>query len=185
MRRLCVMAAVLLMAVGGVSPAASASSRSATACDITWGSLPKSASGQSPREITNVRAGQDPCFDRMVIDLGPATSGRIGFEVHYGPVSTQGEGAPIPLAGAADLDITVFAPAYDVDTGQPTYNPADDMHLVNVNGYTTFRQIAFGGSFEATTTFGLGVRAHLPFRAFVLAGPGSSARLVIDVAHQW
>jgi hypothetical protein len=179
------MAAVLLMAVGGVVPAASATSGSATACDITWGSLPKSASGQSPREIYDVRAGQDPCFDRMVVALGPATSGHIGFHVQYGPVFTQGEGAPIPLAGAADLDITVFAPAYDIDTGQPTYDPPDEDHLVNVNGYTTFRQIAYGGSFEATTTFGLGVRVRLPFRAFVLAGPGSNARLVIDVAHEW
>nr|WP_280956330.1 hypothetical protein [Cellulomonas flavigena] len=33
--------------------------------------------------------------------------------------------------------------------------------------------------------FGLGVRARLPFRAFVLAGPGSGSRLVVDVAHQW
>jgi hypothetical protein len=185
MRRLFVMAAVLLMAVGGVTPAASASSGSATACNITWGSLPKTASGQSPREIQNVRAGQDPCFDRMVIDFGPATSGHIGFDVRYGPVSTDGEGAPVPLAGAADLRIVVFAPAYDINTGQPTYDPPDEMHLVNVSGFTTFRQIAFAGSFEATTTFGLGVRAHLPFRAFVLAGPGNGARLVIDVAHEW
>jgi hypothetical protein len=56
---------------------------------------------------------------------------------------------------------------------------------VNVTGFTTFRQIATGGSFEGQTTFGLGVRARLPFRAFVLAGPGTGARLVIDVAHTW
>ena len=35
------------------------------------------------------------------------------------------------------------------------------------------------------TTLGLGVRARLPFRAFVLAGPGDGSRLVVDVAHLW
>jgi len=44
---------------------------------------------------------------------------------------------------------------------------------------------AYAGSFEATTTVGLGVRARLPFRVFVLAGPATGSRLVIDVAHRW
>lgn len=30
-----------------------------------------------------------------------------------------------------------------------------------------------------------GVRARLPFRVFVLDGPGSGSRLVVDVAHRW
>ena len=30
-----------------------------------------------------------------------------------------------------------------------------------------------------------GVRARLPFRAFVLPGPGTGSRLVVDVGHQW
>jgi hypothetical protein len=57
-----------------------------------------------------------------------------------------------------------------------------------VKGFRTFRQVAYAGSFEGQTTFGLGVRARLPFRVFVLAGsPGDrhGAMLVIDVAHRW
>ncbi|HEY8820344.1 MAG TPA: hypothetical protein VIM49_00085 [Dermatophilaceae bacterium] len=54
-----------------------------------------------------------------------------------------------------------------------------------MNGFSTFRQIASGGSFEGYTTIGLGVRARLPMRAFVLAGPGTGSRVVIDVAHHW
>ena len=57
--------------------------------------------------------------------------------------------------------------------------------LTNVAGYSTFRQVAYAGSFEGQTTIGLGVRARLPFRVFTLAGPGSDTRLVIDVAHHW
>lgn len=56
---------------------------------------------------------------------------------------------------------------------------------MSTSGYTTFRDVRWAGSFEGMSTVGLGVRARLPFRAFVLAGPGSGSRLVVDVAHQW
>jgi hypothetical protein len=59
---------------------------------------------------------------------------------------------------------------------------------VRVNGYTTFRQVAWAGSFEGQTTLGLGVRARLPYRVLTLAGAPYSdqgPRLVIDVAHRW
>jgi hypothetical protein len=197
MRRLFVLAAavsaVTLAAVGGLAPMVSAGSASAGApapyCGITWGSLAKSKADLSTRPITNVRAGQHACYDRLVVDLGapPAgvPAGRIGYAVHYGTVSGQGTGTPIPLAGGADLEIVVHAPTYDVVTGRSTYNPADHRHLVDVAGFRTFRQVADGGSFEGYTTIGLGVRARLPFRVFVLSGPGTGARLVIDVAHRW
>jgi hypothetical protein len=75
-------------------------------------------------------------------------------------------------------------PAHD-DNYNPTYTPANRTELVNVSGYRTFRQVAWGGSFEGQTTIGLGVRARLPFRVFTLDGPGSGSRIVIDVAHRW
>jgi hypothetical protein len=59
------------------------------------------------------------------------------------------------------------------------------LKLTNVAYYRTFRQDVLAGSFEGITTIGLGVRARLPFRVFVLAGPGSGSRLVVDVAHRW
>jgi hypothetical protein len=190
MRRLFVVAAAVLMALGAVAPAASArSDAAAAACNTNWGSTPESNGNMSTRPIKNVRAARQPCYDRMVVDLGAAPAGvpagRIGYDVRYAPVYTEGTGTRIPLVGAADLRIVVRAPAYNVVTGRSTYNPRDRLHLVNVTGFTTFRQIATGGSFEGQTTFGLGVRARLPFRAFVLAGPGTGARLVIDVAHSW
>jgi len=54
-----------------------------------------------------------------------------------------------------------------------------------VAGYRTFRQVAHAGSFEAVTSFGVGVRARLPFRVLELSGPGHSSRIAIDVAHRW
>jgi hypothetical protein len=57
-----------------------------------------------------------------------------------------------------------------------------------VSGFRTFRQVAWPGSHEGSSTDGLGVRARLPFRVTVPAGaPGhpDGARVVTDVAHAW
>jgi hypothetical protein len=60
--------------------------------------------------------------------------------------------------------------------------------LVDVNGFRTFRQVAWAGSFEGTSSIGLGVRARLPFRVIAITGlphTANGTRVVIDVAHQW
>jgi hypothetical protein len=90
----------------------------------------------------------------------------------------------VPLRGGARLEIVATAPAHTA-AGKPTYQPAMQRQLVNVSGWDTFRQVAWAGSFEGQTTIGLGVRARLPFRVFILNGPGTGSRLVVDVAHRW
>jgi hypothetical protein len=97
-------------------------------------------------------------------------------------VRQQGSGAILPLRGGAFLQIDLSSSAYDINTGKPTYRPANRNELVNVKGWKTFRQVALDGSFEGYTTIGLGARARLPFRVYKLSEPG---RIVIDVAHQW
>ena len=57
--------------------------------------------------------------------------------------------------------------------------------FANVVRYRSLRDVVFGGSFEGYTTFAVGVRARLPFRVFVLSGPGTNSRIVLDIAHQW
>lgn len=173
-------ATALLVAGLGLGPAGPAAA--APYCGITWGSLAEHRAAMSTAQVTNVRTGRHTCFDRMVVDLrGDAK----GYDVRYvAHVHTEGEGRVVPLAGAADLQVVVRAPAY-TSTGRATYAPANRAKVVNVAGYRTFRQVAFLGSFEGQTSFGLGVRARLPFRTFVLDGPGNNSRLVIDVAHRW
>jgi hypothetical protein len=84
------------------------------------------------------------------------------------------------------LSISILLGAvFLVSTGQQNYTPDNRKELVTVTGYSTFRQVAYAGSFEGQTTIGLGVRARLPFRVFILEGPGTGSRLVIDVAHYW
>jgi hypothetical protein len=45
--------------------------------------------------------------------------------------------------------------------------------------------MAWAGSFEGQTTIGVGVRARLPMRTFVLSSTGGGYRVVVDVAHRW
>ena len=178
MRRFIVITAVVGV-LGLFVPAAAAQS---AYCGSTWGSLPKVSERLTPTPITAARAGQHACFDRFVVEVD---RGAPGYRVGYaGAVHTQGSGDPIPLRGGAFLDVTVLAPANDAN-GRVTYAPANPQEVVPVSGYRTFRQVGWGGSFEGYTTFGLGVRARLPFRVFTLAGPGSHWRLVVDVAHRW
>lgn len=184
------LATALLVAGLAVSPAAPATGTavaapvpsSAAYCGLVWGSLPESESGTSRATVTDVRAGRHACFDRLVIDV----KGRIrGYDVRYvRAVYTEGQGRRVPLSGDADLRIIVKAPAYDSD-GDATYSPDSRTHAVDVAGFRTFKQVAFLGSFEGQSSFGLGTRARLPFRTFTLDRPGGGSRLVIDVAHRW
>lgn len=171
------------LATAAIAGPAVAQQQAAPYCGITWGSLPKSAATASTAPMTNVRAGRHDCYDRLVVDV---SGDAAGYTVRYvDAVRAQGSGNVIPLRGGAFLQIDLTIPAYDPNTGSPTYSPANPDELVNLGGYRTFRQSAWGGSFEGYTTIGLGVRARLPFRVFDLDGPGSGSRLVIDVAHKW
>lgn len=190
MRRLFTLVAAALVAAGGLAPTVSAGTAASPYCGIRWGSLAKVVPDYSARPITNLRVGRHECFDRLVVDLAGrpagAPTGRLGYDVRYvSQVVQDGSGAPVPLAGGADLQIIVHAAAHDLETGRVTYRPANRTQAVNVSGFRTFRQVAFAGDFEGQTTIGLGVRARLPFRVFILSGPGAGARLVIDVAHRW
>ncbi len=174
-RRTVLLLAVLTAMLGVVVPAGTAAA--APYCGITWGSLAKSANPTTVSELVNVRAGRHSCYDRLVFD----TNGSVnGYWVSYVDAMTEDPtGNPVPLRGGARLSVTVQAPSYDENYDR-TYNPANRSELVNVTGYQTFRQVAWAGSFEGTTTVGLGVRARLPFRVFTLPG-----RVVVDVAHLW
>jgi hypothetical protein len=175
--------AVAAVAIGGLSLMTQAGATTKSYCGFVWGSLPKDGGpvDSTPSPLTNIRAGRHACYDRIVFDIaGPAP----GYHVEYKTVEAQGSGDPIALRGGASIEIVLRGPAYDAN-GNPTYTFTNPSELVNVSGWQTFRQVAWGGSFEGYTTIGLGVRARLPMRVFVLAGPGSGYRVVVDVAHFW
>ncbi len=155
----------------------------APACATPWGSTPEAATGPGAGTVDEIRTGRHACYDRIVVDVDGA-HGAVGYRVEYvSQFREDGSGDAVPLRGAADLQIVVTAPAYT--GGTATYDPAVDAEAEDVRGYTTLRQVAWGQSFEGSSTIGVGVRARLPFRVTVLAGPGNDARLVVDVAHRW
>jgi hypothetical protein len=183
--RLLVLTVALLTTLGVISPVSAATN---PYCGITWGSLPKAHSAADTEMVNDVRAGRHACFDRLVVDLGGQDVSFGSYDVRYVPLVVEdGSGRAVPVRGAADLQIVLRAPAYD-QHGNPTFVPGNRQEVVGVSGYTTFRQVAWAGSFEGSTTMALGVRARLPFRVFVLPGVPQSdhtPRLVIDVAHRW
>ena len=182
-RLLLVLAAVAATVLGLASPVAAA-----PYCGLTWGSQPEVQDTLSDTESLNdVRAGRHACFDRLVLDVGGQDSTFGSYDVRYVPeVRAEGTGDVVPVRGGAVLQVVVKAPAYN-ELGV-TYQPADPREVVPVGGWSTFRQLAWAGSYEGQTTLALGVRARLPFRVLTLTGTPNTdhtPRLVIDVAHRW
>lgn len=164
-------------ATGSVTP-----SGSATSCAFGGATTAPVDTTLAPMTVSGVRAGQQDCFDRLVIDLAGDAAKKPGYQVRYvSQVRQDASGKPVVLRGGAFLTVVVGAPSYDA-AGQPTYLPADATELVTVTGYKSLRQIASAGSFEGMTTFGVGVREQLPFKASIM-DDGGKTRLVVDVAH--
>ncbi|MGJ6979915.1 AMIN-like domain-containing (lipo)protein [Aestuariimicrobium soli] len=166
-------ALALGLAVTGAPVALGATSANAAPyCGITWGSLAKSSQTMTASTVLGLRTGRHACYDRLVVDI----KGKVtGYDVRYvSQVTMDGSGLPVAVAGGAKLQVVVRAAAWS--------RPA----MPSVAGYTTFRQVAWAGSFEGQTTFGLGVRARLPHRVFTLYDASTNTtRIVVDVAHQW
>jgi hypothetical protein len=153
-------------------------------CGITWGSGDKTAGPLSSAPLLTVETGRHECWDRMVFEFDGAAQ---GYSVRYSTeVLTDGEGVDLVpyTAGGAHLWVTLRAPAYD-ENHSATFDARVGDHVAGVLRYDTLRDVVFGGSFEGYTTFAAGVRARLPFRVLLLAGPGTHSRIVVDVAHRW
>ncbi|MBW0253905.1 hypothetical protein [Cellulomonas sp. PS-H5] len=177
-RRLLALLSVLSLLLGAAvltAPAASAHPY----CGQVWGSLARGVPGMSAGQLTDVRAGRHDCYDRLVLDVDrPLTAWSVRY---VGQVTADGSGAVVPVRGGARLEVVARVNVVPTDA----FFVGVGTDLVSTAGYRTFRQVAWAGSFEGVSTVGLGVRARLPFRAFVLPGPGAGSRLVVDVGHQW
>ena len=172
-----VLSALALGAVPALVPVSPAHAHAAP-CATRWGSLPEDRNPGSTGEVVDVRAGRHACFDRLVLDV----SGKArGYVVRYvDQVQRDGSGTVVPVRGGARLSVTVTAPPRRTDAWWD-----EDGRLLDTSSFRTFRDLQYAGGFEGQTTFGLGVRARLPFRVLLLDGPGTGSRVVVDVAHRW
>lgn len=153
-----------------------------------WETGPRiSASVMTTAPLYLVRAGQHPCYDRVVFDInGPAPA---GYAVKYVPqVLSDPKGEPVPVTGGAVLQVVVRAPIWGTDTQghQPWRKlPAVGDDLVSpaqIAGWSSLREVKFAGSFEGQTTLAVGVRGRLPFRVLITGDPGYQ-HIVLDISH--
>ncbi len=171
---------LVLVSVGVVS--VGTASAADPYCGITWGSQAKAGGTASGAALDGVRNARHACFDRVVFDFSGSAD---GYQVEYvSKFRTDGGGRQLAVAGGAILRVRLHANVFD-ELGHLHYARTAGDHVADVTGYQTLRDVVYGGCFEGRTTFGVGVRARLPFRVFSLAGPGSSTRIVLDVAHRW
>jgi hypothetical protein len=157
-------------------------------CGQAWGSLAKSAGLSRDTgfsyPVTDVRTGRHACFDRLVVDLSDRAT---ATSVRYVDRVTAPGAVPVSLAGRARLLVEVD---HGIDPAAPFYSrigPVGDdttYRVGDVTSFRTLREVRWLGSMHPTQ-IGVGVRARLPFRVFVLNGPGSGSRLVVDVGHRW
>jgi hypothetical protein len=160
-----------------VAPAAVAQA-AAPWCGLTWGSGAKSGGALRTPELVKITTSAFDCWDRVTFEFaGPVD----GYSVAYATViPSEGEGRDLApyVAGGAKLAVSLRAPAY-------TYPAVQGAHPVSVVRRQTLRDVLFAGSYEGYTQAAVGVRATLPYRVFVAAGPGTHSRIIVDVAHFW
>jgi hypothetical protein len=152
-----------------------------------WGTGPQLRTPSSSAPVYLVSAGRQECSDRVVFHLnGPDPT---GYSVRYVDlVREDGSGRPVPVAGAAALQVVINAPALGQDShgyvGKVLAQPRADFYTPGqLAGWSSLREVRYAGSFEGQTTIAVGVRARVPFRVFtVLDSNGVYRSVVLEVA---
>ncbi len=167
-------------------PASAAAPTSASpappACETGWGSVEETVAAMGTAPVVTLRPGFDDCSDRIEFEVdGPAAGYVVGY---VDEVVQDGSGESLPVPGGARLRVQLHHPAYN-EAGQATIIGRAGEHVADVRGYSTLQAVMFAGSFEGYSTFGVGVRARLPFRLSIVPGPGARTLIVLEVAHRW
>jgi hypothetical protein len=153
-----------------------------TACGTGWGSVDETVAAMGTDPLVTIRPGSGACSDRIEFEVdGPAAGYTVGY---VDAVVQDGSGDALPVTGGARLRVQLHHPAYD-EAGQPTIIGRSGEHVADVRGYPTLRSVVFAGSFEGYSTFGVGVRARLPYQVSIAPGPGARSLIVLAVAHRW
>ena len=164
-----VVAATTMLTLGGAL-AAPSSART------TWDTTPVHVTHDvhpTPK-VVNLRVGQHPTYDRVVVDF----RGKLaGYDVRYvKALYYDGTGDEVPLKGARFIQIRITpAVAHDAAGHSVYVGPTLQQYQMPM-----LRGAAFIGDFEGDVTFGLALSHLDTFRVLEVTDP---SRLVIDVHH--
>ena len=172
--------AALLSACGDDAPTESTATTSAPSPTPT-APLPGAATTEVVEEsekfgqLTAVRVGQHPGFDRVVFEFAEDVP---GYTVKYVdlPVLADGSGEPVDLPGADTAVQIVLTPSsgFDIDAGEATYKGPKTVENAKTAEITG---VVSAGDFEAVVSWAVGLRHEVPFKVTKLESP---ARLVVD-----
>jgi len=165
-----------------VAPPATTSTTSAcstSGVDTGSKSNPGPSSGTSL--LTDVRAGRQPCADRVVFEFQPGPKPE-SYTVEYqpGPFALGESEQTVTIAGSSFL-VVRFMQASGVDdesTSQlvTTYTGPESLHPSGLTHVTEVRRIE---DFENVLVWVIGLDSTQPFSVGVLDGP---PRLYVDIA---
>ena len=130
------------------------------------------AGAQSAPTLVDVRTGRHPGFDRVVFEFQGAVP---EHHVRYvEQLVEDGSGAPVSVAGSADLEVVFQGANAHEEDGTPSVSPRRFSP-----GLTAVKEVAQIGDFEAVVSYGIGLDRRRPLTVSTLSGP---SRLVIDVS---
>ncbi|MET9627822.1 hypothetical protein ABZX92_10195 [Lentzea sp. NPDC006480] len=135
------------------------------------------ASAQTTPYLTNIRTGQHPEYDRVVLDMSGLTPDFRVREVSG--VAGCASGAPISMPGSSEiLAVQVLGAAAHDDNGNPTYTGSQNFATP---GLYNVRRVALTCDFEADLGIAVGYANTSSWhRVTQLRDP---ARLVIDIGR--
>ncbi|HSE61763.1 MAG TPA: hypothetical protein VLA88_05730 [Candidatus Saccharimonadales bacterium] len=165
------------------APVITASREPASTCGSTsrWSTATVSDATMAVAELYNVRAAAHTCYDRIVFDInGPE---RAGYHAEYvDTVTSDGQGAPVPVAGKAALQFTVRAWSFAHAGHQPGRKPWRTGKELKGRVGKSVAQVKFAGEHEGQCTFAIGVSSKKPFQVSTWR-QGAVMHVILDIAH--
>ncbi|MGY1828731.1 MULTISPECIES: AMIN-like domain-containing (lipo)protein [unclassified Blastococcus] len=126
--------------------------------------------------VTDVRAGRQDGFDRVVFEV--AGAGLPGWDARYvAEARSSGSGFPVDVAGDAVLQLVLTGVGLPGDTGVAPYAGPDPVPA----GGAVVQEVLIDTIFEGQMVSFLGAAAERPFRVYRLENPN---RVVVEVLHQ-
>ena len=121
------------------------------------------------------------CTDSVAFTFDAAGADAPGYRVEYvpGPITQDGSGEPVAVAGGAYLSVR-FEPAYgyDFENGMTTYTGPK---RIAATGTQHVRELVETGDFEAVLSWIIGLDAQRPFTVATTAVSGPQARMRLAI----